>query len=317
MNKYLQNIIEEKDGFSFGEAWRYNEDSLVSLLPILRKTSQERGYKLFKETDKVEVIDSGLINKFNVTNNEDVPVFIRLGEIFTGKSQERIATRSYLILPGEKVAIDVRCVYASKGILQGSSSTCGGFASADMDSTLMGDNFKMRSTSQAKVWKDVSMNATNLSASIQSLKAEGLDSLEAETTFSDNLKGNLDSFSKSIEKILSKVPHFEDQVGAAMISVEGVTGIELFDSPMSWKALRDDIIKRDGEHISKEQKDSPFEFKKEKAVDYVKKVLSLEFEEKIIAKNKDYKLIALSKDNYVGEILEYRDKLLHLTIIKK
>ena len=70
MNKNLQNIANEKQGFSFGESWRYSEDSLVSLLPILRKTSKKKNYLLLSESEKAEIRDTGNINRVEIYNGD-------------------------------------------------------------------------------------------------------------------------------------------------------------------------------------------------------------------------------------------------------
>jgi len=108
MNPHLQTILEEKDNFQFGESWRFSDDSLVAVLPILRKSDKTRNYIILKEAKNVEISDTGQINRVRITNNEDKPVYIRMGEIFTGKTQERIAIRSHVILPKESVDVEVR-----------------------------------------------------------------------------------------------------------------------------------------------------------------------------------------------------------------
>ena len=156
MNKFLQLIADEKDGFSFGKSWRYNEDSLVALLPILRiAPKKKRNYVLLSETKNVKIGDTGQINKILVENNEESPVYIRMGEIFSGGTQERMATRSYIIMPKENINIDVRCVHASKGINTGASMKSDGVAPSIFDVNLCSSGFKMRSVEQREVWKDV------------------------------------------------------------------------------------------------------------------------------------------------------------------
>lgn len=340
MNKYLKQITEEKNGFSFGESWRYGEDSLVALLPILRISKALRKYILLREAEDVEVSDTGNINKVRVFNGEKKPVYIRMGEIFTGKTQERTAVRSYIVMPKEKVDIEVRCVYASKGIIASQKMTSGGIGSSTTTRAFSKSAFKGRSTNQGEVWDKIRNDATSMySCAVNMLVSDRIDEIKKDEgiedisnkrveiiqeevkkdvpNFTDDLKGNIEKFSKVIEKVLQKVPYFENQVGIATLDLKGVNGIELFDLKGSWKAFRDDIIKKEGENLSKEQKDSPFEYKKSKAVRVVKAILSLDFEERVSFKSADYKIINLNSEKYTGEITELNEKMIHCVLIRK
>lgn len=344
MIKFFQLIADEKDGFSFGKSWRYSEDSLVALLPILRVSSSKRKYILLSEAKKVNIKDTGQINKLLIENNEKRPVYIRMSEIFTGGSQERMATRSYIVMPREKITIDVRCIHASKGINAGVSMTSSSVAPSVFDSYCCSAGFKMRNIEQREIWKSVDNVAHILSCSISDLSSDdtgnvgkdsmvydertpgsGLDraDLEEGTTtnvpfpiFTDDLKGNMDKFSDQIKNILQKVPYFENQVGVSLIDLQGISAIECFDLKDSWKKFKDEIIKKEGDKISKQQKKSPFEYKENRAKDFLKIVLKANYEEKTLFKSKDWRIIGLKNENYSGEIVELKDKPIHLTLVR-
>ena len=327
MNPYLQAILEGKDGFSFGDSWRYCVDSLVAVLPILRKSEKVRKYLILKEAKNVEISDTGQINRIRITNKEKKPIYIRMGEIFTGKSQERIAIRSHIILPKESTEIEVRCVYASKPISTGEMMKSGGLAPASFDSLFSHSSFKMRSPDQSQVWKEVNMSASMMANSSEMLDRQFDLRAEVETEGgtvetvrsqpADDLKGIIDVFSKQIDKILKEVPFLEDQVGIALLDLSGVSSLECFDLSGSWKALRDDIIKKEGENLSKLQKESPFEYKAKKAVNAVKALLSNAFEEKTTFKTKEVRITNLNSEKYSGEITELNNELVHLVLVRK
>ena len=323
MNKYFQKIAEEKDGFSFGESWRYSEDSLVALLPILRDSEKVRNYLLLRESEKATISDTGNISKVKVFNGDSKPIYIRMGEIFVGKTQERVAIRSYMVMPNEKIDIEVKCVHASKGIFGGTTMTSGGTVSDNVMATMSTASFRLKSVDQRKVWRDVAMNATNLSASANSFLTSdilhtGEDNIEFDiSSVSDDFVSNINNFSKTINKVLEKVPFFKNQVGIATIAVEGIIGIECFDLTKSWEVLKEDVIKKEGEHLAQSQNDSPFEFKKEKAAKTVKSLLLTDFEEKTLFKTKDYRIIGLNSEKYTGEIVEMKDEVVHILVIKK
>lgn len=327
MNPHLQTILEEKDDFFFGESWRPDDDSLVAVLPILRKSTKARKYLILKEAKNVEISDTGQINRIRITNKEKKPVFIRMGEIFTGKSQERMAIRSHVILPKESTEIEVRCVYASKGIQTGAPMSSGGIAPSSFDSMLSNSSFRMRTPDQSDIWKAVNMTSTMMCQASENLYKDFNIKMEVETERGsletvkmqpmDDLKSTMDVFSKQIDNILNKVPFFENQVGIALLDLKGVSTLESFDLSGSWKALRDDIIKKEGENLSKLQKESPFQYRTERAVDSVKSLLSHGFEEKTIFKTEKVRVISLNSEQYTGEIVELSSELLHLVLVRK
>ena len=346
MIKFFQLIAEGKDGFSFGKSWRYSEDSLVALLPILRVApKKKRGYVLLSEAKNVKIEDTGHINKLLIENNEKSPVYIRMGEMFTGGSQERMATRSYIVMPKEKIKIDVRCVHASKGINTGVTMTSSGIAPSSFDSHLCSAGFKMRSIEQREVWKNVDNVAQSFCCASREMYNAGDDTADSpininderttgsrlgqvditpgidSTTipiysFTDDLMGNIDKFSDQIKNILQKVPYFENQVGVSLVDLHGISAVECFDLKDSWKKFKDEIIKKEGDKISKQQKNSPFQYKEERAKESLKIVLKADYEEKTLFKSKDWRIIGLKNENYTGEIVELKDKPIHLLLVR-
>lgn len=123
----LLDIANEKNGFSIGTPWRFSEFSLCAIIPLVRETSYLRGYRLLTEVDKeVKIKDTGDIKSLEVTNNSGLPVLIRAGDIMLGATQERIATFSQVLMPGEKSTLGCACVHASKGIRSGQVIRAGG-----------------------------------------------------------------------------------------------------------------------------------------------------------------------------------------------
>lgn len=298
----------------------------MAILPILRDLNKKRNYVLLKEA-KANVSDTGNINKILVKNNDKRPIYVRMGEIFTGKSQERISVKSHIVMPKESIKVEVRCVYASKGINTGTLMESGGFAPDCIIKGFIVANYKDRNVEQSKVWNDVTNYCMSMREASSNIKDANIDNVFDNKQFShsadefnfsnDDLKGNIDKYSKQIKNIFQKVPYFNNQVGLATLDLKGVNGIECFDLKQSWKILRDDIIKKEGEKLSKEEEDSPFIYKKDKAVNSVKKILSLDFNKKVIFKSKNYKIIGLQSENYGGEIVELNNEIIHLLLIRK
>jgi len=203
----------------------------------------------------------------------------------------------------------------------------GGIAPTAFDSMLSHTAFKMRNPDQRQVWDKVNTTTTMMAQSSELLDRNygmssnietergAIETLKSEPI--DDLKGCLDLFSKQIEEVLRKIPYFENQTGMAILDLTGVASLECFDLSLSWKALRDDIIKKEGENLSKLQKESPFEYKEGKAVRSVKELLNYGWEEKITFKTQEVKIIALNSEKFTGEITEYNGELLHLILVRK
>lgn len=129
VEELIANIREEKNGYELGKPWRHSDQALTCVVPVL-KTSEdkEREYITITEAQNIEVTDSGNINEAKVKNNEDKPVFVRLGEILAGETQERAVTSSRIIFPGQEVVIPIACIHASKPIQGGATLTFSGVA---------------------------------------------------------------------------------------------------------------------------------------------------------------------------------------------
>ena len=76
----LKKIAAQEGGFSFGELWRYDKDSITAVLPIIHSNGLERGYVTSAEAGKSLVItDTGSIDAVKLENKADQAVLIRTG----------------------------------------------------------------------------------------------------------------------------------------------------------------------------------------------------------------------------------------------
>jgi len=82
MQKFIETIRDEKDGFRLFPPWRIDEDSLSVIVPIIRKTDNKRDYITFAEAENIKAEDTGQIDYIYVKNDGDIPVFLMayLGE---------------------------------------------------------------------------------------------------------------------------------------------------------------------------------------------------------------------------------------------
>lgn len=349
-------LKNQKLGFRFGDPKRVDDDSLSVVLPITRETSANRQYITFPETEEVIVTDSGQVDKMNVENTSKENVFLRSGTIFKGKTQERALTRSAVIHPGQKVALTVRCIHASKGIKSGTKVKYGGMTPLHMEQTSYGDGY--RPLDQNTYWGNVtafSCQVKSLTQSSPKLNEGGpsvmnhlVDSPAPVITSDsgptrgsirdmsfnsgaipsgsagDDLVSNLDDLSKSFDDLLGKIKPIENQVGMALITDTGCQTVEVFDLSDSWKAIHEDSIRRVGSDIlNKADKENVFDYKPEKAIGTVTDILSLDFKENKIYEHRPsngephIEITGLTHDDYVGEVVEMNHEVVHLVIIKK
>lgn len=345
----LQIIANEKMGFSFGVPERPDENSLAVVLPILRSTSVKRNYITLPETEKVDIADTGSINKMRFTNKTNENVFVRSGTMVKGSTQERAIVRSAILLPGTTVELECRCIHASRGIQHGSKVRYGGITPLSFDQMNYSGSYTARGQSdswanvsnfQETLYKTASLHnehtgrSRRMRATASSLRSNvercgayavvdstvALDSLRMPKQ--DDLASNLDEFSKSFEDLLSKVTFHQNQVGLGLITDKGCETVELFDLSDSWKSLHSDAVKRMGANAAKVDTEGVFEYKQEKAVDAVKKVLGVGYNEKVLfehrASNGDpsVAIIGLSNEKYTGEIVELDGRVMHLVLLR-
>lgn len=354
----FQIIQNEKMGFTFGIPERPDESSLAVVLPILRSSSLKRSYVTLPETrnwggtneDGVQIADTGNINRMRFTNKTDSNVFVRSGTILKGATQERTTLVSTILFPGETKELEVRCVHRSRGISHGAKVTHSGLTPLRFDQ--MNYRKEYSASEQQTYWRNaetvsgsvlrstaVSFNDSEVGRRRRASSPRG-QSMGAYSVLSadvnpspigsdflgsmprqDDLSSHMEEFSKSFSDMLAKVQFIPGQVGLGLISDKGVETIELFDLTDSWKALHEDAVKRVGADVVKPDTGGVFEYRKDKAVEAVKKVLGVGFSSKVIYEHRangqpSLSVIGVSNEKYTGEIVELDGKVMHLVLLR-
>lgn len=148
LKTYLNNIVDSRYGYRLGDPWKYSEETLGVVVPILRENSPDRLYTTMYEVLKeLNIKDTGNINQVELQNKSKMAIFVRAGTIFTGKTQNRAAQHSG-VYSNEKETIDVRCVHASYGIRRGEEMGFGDIAPPSVTMNLMARD-------QSSVWNSV------------------------------------------------------------------------------------------------------------------------------------------------------------------
>lgn len=140
---------------------------------------------------------------------------------------------------------------------------------------------------------------------------------------SDDLHASFNEFAKHFDDILSKVKLVDNQAGLALITQNGVETVEFFDHMASWKALHDSAVKRLGSSIVDDGSENVFDYKPEKAIEQVNRVLGIDFKENLILEhrpsNGEPKVVitGLTGGGYVGEVVELDERVIHLVLLKQ
>ena len=169
LKTYLSDVVDNRFGYRLGEPWKYSEETLGVVVPILRENSPDRQYiTMYEVLKELNIKDTGKIAQVELQNKSGIAIFVRVGTIFTGKTQNRASQHSG-VYPNEKEIIDVRCVNASHGIRQGEEMGFGDFAPPSVTMNLM-------SKDQSDVWNSVS----NYGASINNTSSDRTTSIPEE-----------------------------------------------------------------------------------------------------------------------------------------
>jgi len=362
-----------------GSPWKYSEDALAVVVPILRAKAPERLYKtMYEELKDLGMKDTGSIDKVALQNKTGVPLFVRAGTIFTGSTQNRAAENSTVVQPG-KTEIPVRCVNQTHGISGGAGMKYGDIAPVNVTMNLIshagqtavwnsvrnytsghkeytivgstshgksyhaespleyhnGDGFYgcFQSTPLSYNWgKKIGARGSSLGEFNESSgcyycapTTEGIINASWNNPGSggsSDLLGymnKVDAGRDVVNDMLQKVPLFEDQVGAIVFSPVGVIAIESFEHPMSWAAIKKEVIEKHGDKICNEQADHLFELKPEKILPAFKKfVKGLENgEEHSVRKDDLSETRVIVGKGVIGEYTLVKGRVIHTIIVRQ
>jgi hypothetical protein len=308
------------------------------VVPILRESAPHRQYVTLPEAGaNVDIHDTGNINRFSVKNHTEENLFIRFGTIFKGDTQERALVRSAVVFAGSKAEVEVRCVHASKGIHRGAKNVHAGYTPLEMDQVLYGSCFS--TSSQSEYWSTVHRVSSTMVSSRLHTPTDSMSSIRESSGFlndmveepvlrdrhfsyTDDLAANMEVFSKNFDDVIRSIEMKENQAGFALITPAGVETIETFDSPLSWKAIHTDAVRRVGQKLVNQEDLSAFEFKPERAKQAIRSVLSKPWKEKPIWEHKPNNgdphvlITGLSADGYTGEVVEVDHRVIHLALVR-
>jgi len=320
----LDKVVLGEDGFKLGEPWTPSDNSMGAVVPILRDTEEEKDYYTLPEVkDRVELEDTGVINKVKINSKGvDKPIVVLAGEVFEGQgTQSRGVVHSIVVMPSEIKPIETRCVHATHGIRTSAKFAPVGLAPVSVTCKLMAGD-------QRAVWNSVScyssysgMSSPDVYIStrapirarerIRSVVGSRVEArVEPPRVASDNLPAAMKKTTELMRDFLSKIPCFENQVGAIIIGLKGVEGIEMFDHPEAWAARYKDVMGKYAESISRESK----LFKIDTAActmvvdEFINSLKNAEVE--VLEESEMFKILRIRSGSYVGEavVLKFHTK---------
>lgn len=359
LQSFLTDVVDSKFGFKLGTPWKYSEETLGVVVPILRQSAPEREYVTMYEVLKdLGMKDTGHIDQVELQNRAGKAVFVRAGTIFAGTTQPRAAQHSGVYQPG-KEEVPVRCVQQTRGINPGSEMKFGDIAPMSVTMNLM-------SGSQSRVWESVRRYTGGGSDDIRG----GIEDTNTHYAFAprrggqsgsrhrfmsqpmsigggfngstgesmrftnvragapttgggtDDLLGHMQKMKEGqavLDDMMQKVPLFDNQVGAIIFNPVGVIAVETFDHPMSWAAIKKEIIEKYGDKIMDKQAEHLFELKPEAILPALKKFIKgLEKNtEKTIRKDGFSETRVVQGEGIVGEWTLVKGQAIHVLLIRE
>ena len=214
----------------------------LTMIPLLAPSDErvDRGYVTLDEALErgdlriVEVSDQGRVPDLLVVNRGPLPVLIVDGEELVGAKQNRVVNLSILVPAAAEVTIPVSCVEAGRWAMRSrefSSAPRTQYASGRMKrmrqvtESIVGSG--ARFSDQAEVWADIAEKAARLDAKSDTSAMAALFSGHA----------------VSIDAFVVACAPIEKQVGAVFAIDGRIAGMELFDSPVTLRALLPKIVR--------------------------------------------------------------------------
>ena len=327
IGQFLWKIGEQTDGFTFGKPWRASNRSLGLVIPILREKELKRRYKMMEEAKgKIDIEDTGDVDRMRVISNAEMNVFIRSGVILSGKGQTRATVSGMIIMPNSKQEIEVKCVYASKPTHRGAKMVAEDIAPPIVMQSLYG--------SQRDTWNTVTRYTSGMKGhldeflSVEEVKDRGVLGAKqrmgrvGRSLGSDDLLGTMrevERSQKTVEGVIKNIPLQKNQVGAIIFDIDSIVGFEVFDSPKSWKAMHKKVISKYNEVLQKEQEKMLFELKPdvipEKIAEFIEELTKSD--ERTTHSNEVSKTVVIDGERHIGEYTTIGADAIHVIAFKR
>ena len=124
---------------------------------------------------------------------------------------------------------------------------------------------------------------------------------------------------KELDEMMQKVPLFKDQVGAIIFNPVGVVAVETFDHPMSWEAVKKEVIEKHGDKLMEKQAEHLFELKPDKIAPAFRKFIKglKESQEHSVRKDDLSETRIIVGKGLVGEYTLVKGRVVHSIIVRE
>jgi len=289
----------------------------MRIYPLFYQGGHSRDYRLIEELESlVDLVDSGQIDKVYIKNRSKYPVFIRAGNIISGKTQNRGIKRSILIFPKSKKksysnidyvkSAEVFCVHQSSPISSGGTFTVNCLVPHEFES------LAYSGAPQNMMWSCT----THYSHDITGFSNDNL---------LDTVKVITEKHEDIIDKIINDNPWILDAVGVAIVDSVGILALELYDSQESWSIMTKKILNKYSLDFAKRVSSYTTGQYWKTIESTIKTLLNSNF--KVLAKYSDSLTVDDKKwlsvtyqgniqDKYEGELTKLNKKVIHLAIVR-
>jgi hypothetical protein len=215
----------------------------LTMYPLLLEDEALAGYSTLDEAlaagsvKVTEVSESGQVPEITIVNNGAVPVLVLDGEELVGAKQNRIVNLTVMVPAHTRLPLPVACVEAGRWAHKtrafaaaGRAHYATGRAMKLHAVTCSMETFGERRADQSAIWADIDEKAARMAAHSETRAAAAMYEHARET---------LDQFQASLKPL-------PNQVGAVFAIDGGVVGLELFDSPETWRKSMRKVVESYG-----------------------------------------------------------------------
>lgn len=226
----------------------------LTMYPLLGDSEKAAGYLTLDEAlaagfvKVTEVSEAGHVPELTIVNDGPTPVLLLDGEELVGAKQNRIVNLTILVPARSTLRLPVSCVEAGRW-----SRRSHAFAAAGRTHYASGRAMKVEQVScslresgarhadQGAIWADIDAKAARLAANSPTHAADAMYR---------RARASLDDFQARLEPLPCQV--------GAIFAVNGLlAGMELFDSPATWRKSMRKIVESYGLDAVDRQEEAP------------------------------------------------------------
>jgi hypothetical protein len=215
----------------------------LSVYPLLRSDAPEPFYDTLTDAVRAgtlhisEMSDMGHVPELRVVNDGTRPVLIIDGEELVGAKQNRIVNLTVLVPELSKLTLPVTCVEAGRWrhVSPEFAPAERAFHASGRRSTVGQVSMSLRSTArpeanQSAVWAEIDSKSARLGASSSTRAAAAMYEQRGD----------------ALEKIIASIKSVEHQVGAVFAIRGMIAGVDVFDSPRTWRHMMPKLLRSYG-----------------------------------------------------------------------